>query len=99
MRAAIGYERNDGPTIEDYAKHWDAMRNWLSVGPKVRIVLTPDCDNNVGRLASIIGHGEGRVWKLSNAMRDMGFNRFYLVKHIHTGEQRIVWRELLTNLW
>jgi hypothetical protein len=96
MRAALGYER---PTVQDYAKHWDAMRKWLSVGPKARIVITPDYQNNVGRLASIMGNADGRVWKLVTAMRDDNFNRFYLVKSIHTGEQRIVWRELLTSLY
>ncbi len=55
--------------------------------------------NNVRRMCSVFGTNQGRVWKVRAAMRDAGGNRFYMVRHINTGESRVVSSNDMTNLY
>jgi len=86
---------------------YEAMRKYLTTGnprePKARIRIVGNVSNNNGRRASLPGDSDAgfvRPWIIQVTMRNtVNFERYYLVRHMVTGEQRIVWAEFLHNLY
>lgn len=81
--AAIGYERMAVPARPE----------------KLRIRISTDIHNNVGRMCTNSSVRNGRLWIIRVPMRDQHYNRFYLVQHIGTGELRIESVNSLGNLY
>lgn len=83
---------------------YEGMRNrlWHSgMSHRPRIKVIGDQRNNVGRHCSYVHHGEslGRVWRILTPMQDQDYNTYYLVLNTESGEQCIVWDQLLHNLY
>lgn len=72
----------------------------LDKKPMLRIV--PDMFNNVNRLCTTRRTDIARVWRITAAMRNVrngGYDRWYSVEHIVTGERDIVPVECMSNMY
>jgi len=89
-RAPIGYQRNECPGFFETG----------ACEEKTKLVISLDLHNNVHRVCSVMGIGDGeRIWKVRTPMRDQHFKRYYLVQHLRTGQTRIVRSGDMTNMY
>lgn len=86
---------------------YEMMRHFLTTNsprePKNRIRIVGNVSNNNGRRCSMSGDrdkGYSRPWIIKCTMRGtVNHERYYTIRHMVTGETRIVWDRMLGNLY